>query len=69
MFFRSEFFGGGAPNIRQQIGMFTLYPAVGVIGASSCMQVTVDMMGETPGYSEEVRYFLHYCCYMACPCG
>ena len=57
MFCRSEYFGGGAPNIRQQIGMFTLYPAVGVISPASSMQVTIDMMGENPGYCEEVRIF------------
>lgn len=44
--------------------MFTLYPAVGVVAAGSSMQVTVDMMGEGPGYSEEVRFVsmqLFYC--------
>ena len=56
-FYRSEFFGGGAPNIRQQIRIFTLYPAVGVIAPGSSMQVTVDMMGKSSGYSEEVKCF------------
>jgi hypothetical protein len=40
--------------------MFTLYPAVGVITPGSSMLVSVDMMGETPGYSEEVRLVLRF---------
>ena len=41
--------------------MFTVYPAVGVIPASSSIQIAVDMMGETTCYAEEVslcRLFL-----------
>lgn len=41
-------------NVRQQIGMFTLYPAIGVVPPSGCIQISVDMLGENPGYSEEV---------------
>ena len=36
--------------------MFTLYPAVGVVAPGASMLVSVDMMGESPGYSEEVRF-------------
>lgn len=44
----------GAPNIRLQLGMFTVYPAVGTVPAGGSVQVTVDMIGENPGFSEEV---------------
>ena len=44
----------GPPNIRLQLGMFTVYPAVGSVQAGSSVQVTVDMIGENPGFSEEV---------------
>ena len=44
----------GAPNIRLQLGMFTVYPAVGSVQAGSSVQVTVDMIAENPGFSEEV---------------
>ena len=44
----------GAPNIRLQLGMFTVYPAVGTVPAGGSVQVTVDMIGENPGYCEEV---------------
>ncbi|XP_068693384.1 hydrocephalus-inducing protein homolog [Montipora foliosa] len=43
----------GAPNIRLQLGMFTVYPAVGTVPAGGSVQVTVDMIGENPGYCEE----------------
>lgn len=44
----------GPPNIRLQLGMFTVYPAVGTVPAGGSVQVTVDMVGENPGFSEEV---------------
>ena len=44
----------GAPNIRLQLGMFTVYPAVGSVPSGSSVQVTVDMIGENPGFCEEV---------------
>ena len=44
----------GAPNIRLQLGMFTVYPAVGSVQAGGSVQVTVDMIAENPGFSEEV---------------
>ena len=44
----------GAPNIRLQLGMFTVYPAVGSVPAGASVQVTVDMIAENPGFSEEV---------------
>lgn len=44
----------GAPNIRLQLGMFTLYPAVGTVPAGGSVQITVDMIAENPGFSEEV---------------
>ncbi|KAJ7360563.1 hypothetical protein OS493_015667 [Desmophyllum pertusum] len=43
----------GAPNIRLQLGMFTVYPAVGSVQAGASVQVTVDMIAENPGFSEE----------------
>lgn len=50
----------GAPNIRLQLGMFTVYPAVGSVQAGSSVQVTVDMIAENPGFSEEVgKIFPH----------
>lgn len=44
----------GAPNIRLQLGMFTVYPAVGSVPAGGAVQVTVDMIAENPGFCEEV---------------
>ena len=44
----------GASNIRLQLGMFTLYPAVGTVPAGGSVQITVDMIAENPGFSEEV---------------
>lgn len=44
----------GASNIRLQLGMFTVYPAVGSVPAGGTVQVTVDMVAENPGFCEEV---------------
>lgn len=45
----------GATNIRLQLGMFTLYPAIGTVPAGSFVQISVDMVAESPGFWEEVR--------------
>ena len=34
--------------------MFTVYPAVGSVQAGSSVQISVDMIAENPGFSEEV---------------
>lgn len=52
----------GAPNIRLQLGMFTVYPAVGSVPAGGSVQVTVDMIAENPGFCEEVsQQFICFC--------
>ena len=53
-FFDSADLTTGAPNIRLQLAMFTVYPAVGTVPAGGAVQVTVDMIAENPGFSEEV---------------
>ena len=53
----------GAPNIRLQLGMFTLYPAVGTVPAGGSVQITVDMIAENPGFSEEVSLSLMHSAY------
>ena len=40
--------------------MFTVYPAVGSVPAGGSVQVTVDMIAENPGFSEEVGLEIEY---------
>ena len=44
----------GQPNIRLQLGLFSLYPATGTVPAGGAVQITVDMIAENPWFCEEV---------------
>jgi hypothetical protein len=50
----------GAPNIRLQLGMITLYPAIGSVPVGGTVQISVDMTAEIPGFCEEVTLFTLY---------
>ena len=40
--------------------MFTLYPAIGTVPAGGVVQITIDMIAENPGFSEEVSVLRLY---------
>ena len=54
---------GGVSSIRLQLGMFTIFPANGVVLPGASIQVTVDMFSETSVASEEVYLLLLYSCF------
>ena len=47
--------GGGSSNQKVQLGMFTVYPALGFILPGGKVEITVDCTAETAGKCEEVR--------------
>ena len=44
----------GTSSVKLQLGMFTIFPASGVILPGGSSQITVDMISETSAASEEV---------------
>ena len=50
---------GGGNSVRLQLGMFTIFPANGVILPGGAAQVTVDMFSEASAMSEEVTSLIH----------